>query len=67
MANRYAQELRNEQRTRDRRPAHCGGTRTSSPASMPCNGPGVIVDTANRTDDAADLFVTGHTHQPATA
>ena len=64
-ANRYAEELRNEHGV----PAivvllHEGGTPTPSAGIDACNVSGPIVDIVNRTDDAVDLFVTGHTHQP---
>ena len=64
-ANRYAQELRNEHGVRAIVVLlHEGGTPTPFAGINACNVSGPIVDIVNRTDDAVDLFVTGHTHQP---
>ena len=64
-ANRYAQELRNEHGVRAIVVLlHEGGTPTPFAGINACNVTGAIVDIVNRTDDAVDLFVTGHTHQP---
>jgi len=64
-ANRYAEELRNEHGVRAIVVLlHEGGTPTPFAGINACNVSGPIVDIVNRTDDAVDLFVTGHTHQP---
>jgi 5'-nucleotidase len=64
-ANRYAAELRNEHGVRAVVVLlHEGGTPTPFAGINACNVSGAIVDIVNRTDDAVDLFVTGHTHQP---
>jgi 5'-nucleotidase len=44
---------------------HEGGAQVSPFGIDDCNGiSGPIVDIVNRTTDAVDVFVTGHTHQP---
>ena len=43
---------------------HEGGVPTPFAGINACNVSGPIVDIVNRTSDAVDLFVTGHTHQP---
>jgi 5'-nucleotidase len=64
-ANRYADELRNEHGVRAIVVLlHEGGVPTPFAGINACNVSGPIVDIVNRTDDAVDLFVTGHTHQP---
>jgi 5'-nucleotidase len=65
-ANRYASELR---RRHDVEAIvvllHEGGAQTLPFSFNGCNGiSGPIVDIVNRTTDAVDLFITGHTHQP---
>ena len=65
-ANRYARELR---KRHDVRAVvvllHEGGFQQKTPFFVnTCNDPGgAIVDIVNRTSNAVDLFVTGHTHQ----
>ena len=64
-ANRYADELRNEHGVRAIVVLlHEGGTPTPFAGIDACNVSGPIVDIVDRTTDAVDLFVTGHTHQP---
>jgi 5'-nucleotidase len=64
-ANRYARELRQEHGVRAIVVLlHEGGVPTPFAGINACNVSGPIVDIVNRTDDAVDLFVTGHTHQP---
>jgi 5'-nucleotidase len=64
-ANRYARELRDEHGVRAIVVLlHEGGVPTPFAGINACNVSGPIVDIVNRTDDAVDLFVTGHTHQP---
>jgi 5'-nucleotidase len=64
-ANRYARELREEHGVRAIVVLlHEGGNPTPFAGINACNVSGPIVDIVNRTDDAVDLFVTGHTHQP---
>ena len=64
-ANRYARELRNEHGVRAIVVLlHEGGTPTPFAGINACNVSGAITDIVDRTDDAVDLFVTGHTHQP---
>ena len=64
-ANRYAHELREEHGVRAIVVLlHEGGTPTPFAGINACNVSGPIVDIVDRTDDAVDLFVTGHTHQP---
>ena len=64
-ANRYARELRNEHGVRAIVVLlHEGGTPTPFAGINACNVSGAITDIVERTDDAVDLFVTGHTHQP---
>jgi 5'-nucleotidase len=64
-ANRYARELRRRHGVRAIVVLlHEGGTPTPFAGINACNVSGPIVDIVNRTDDAVDLFVTGHTHQP---
>jgi 5'-nucleotidase len=65
-ANRYASELR---RRHDVEAIvvliHEGGAQTLPFSFNGCNGiSGPIIDIVNRTTDAVDLFITGHTHQP---
>ena len=44
---------------------HEGGAQTLPFSFNGCNGiSGPIVDIVNRTTDAVDLFISGHTHQP---
>ena len=64
-ANRYARELRDEHGVRAIVVLlHEGGTPTPFAGINACNVSGAITDIVERTDDAVDLFVTGHTHQP---
>jgi 5'-nucleotidase len=64
-ANRYADELRNEHGVRAIVVLlHEGGTSTPFAGIDGCNVSGAITDIVDRTTDAVDLFVTGHTHQP---
>jgi len=65
-ANRYAQVLRKEHGVRAIVVLlHEGGAQTAPFGINDCNGiSGPIVDIVNRTTDAVDLFITGHTHQP---
>ena len=43
---------------------HEGGTPSPFAGIDQCNVAGAITDIVDRTSDAVDLFVTGHTHQP---
>ncbi len=43
---------------------HEGGVPTPFAGINACNVSGPIIDIVDRTSDAVDLFVTGHTHQP---
>ena len=63
-ANRYAEELRREHGVRAIVVLlHEGGAQTGAPAINGCTGiAGAIVDIVNRTSDAVDMFMTGHTH-----
>ena len=64
-ANKYAAELRNEHGVRAIVVLlHEGGTPTPFAGIDSCNVSGAITDIVDRTTDAVDLFVTGHTHQP---
>jgi 5'-nucleotidase len=64
-ANKYAAELRNEHGVRAIVVLlHEGGTPTPFTSIDSCNVSGAITDIVDRTTDAVDLFVTGHTHQP---
>ena len=64
-ANRYAAELRNEHGVRAIVVLlHEGGTPSPFAGIDFCNVAGPITDIVDRTSDAVDLFVTGHTHQP---
>jgi 5'-nucleotidase len=64
-ANRYARELREEHGVRAIVVLlHEGGTPSPFAGINACNVSNPIADIVNRTDDAVDLFVTGHTHQP---
>ena len=64
-ANRYAAELRNEHGVRAIVVLlHEGGVPTPFAGINACNVSNPILDIVNRTSDAVDLFVTGHTHQP---
>jgi 5'-nucleotidase len=64
-ANKYAAELRNEHGVRAIVILlHEGGTPTPFAGIDQCNVSGAITDIVDRTTDAVDLFVTGHTHQP---
>src|SRR5215211_2205676 len=64
-ANKYAEELRNEHGVRAIVVLlHEGGTPTPFASIDSCNVSGPIVDIVDRTSDAVDLFITGHTHQP---
>ena len=64
-ANKYAAELRNEHGVRAIVVLlHEGGTPTPFAGIDSCNVAGAITDIVDRTTDAVDLFVTGHTHQP---
>ena len=64
-ANKYAAELRNEHGVRR---SSCCSTRAASPTPFAgidsCNVSGPVTDIVDRTTDAVDLFITGHTHQP---
>ncbi len=63
-ANRYAEELRHEHGVRAIVVLlHEGGVQSAPGGINDCNGiSGPIVDIVERTTDAVDLFVTGHTH-----
>src|SRR5215207_1240927 len=65
-ANRWTDVLRNEHGVRAVVVLlHEGGAQTLPFGYNGCNGiTGPIVDIVNRTTDAVDLFITGHTHQP---
>ena len=64
-ANKYAAELRNEHGVRAIVVLlHEGGTPSPFAGIDQCNVAGAITDIVDRTSDAVDLFVTGHTHQP---
>jgi len=64
-ANRYARELREEHGVKAIVVVlHEGGIPTPAGGINDCNVSGPIVDIVNRTTDAVDLFITGHTHQP---
>jgi 5'-nucleotidase len=64
-ANQYAAELRNEHGVRAIVVLlHEGGTPSPFAGIDFCNVAGPIADIVDRTSDAVDLFVTGHTHQP---
>jgi 5'-nucleotidase len=64
-ANRYARELREEHGVRAIVVLlHEGGVPTPFGGINACNVSGPIVDIVDRTTQAVDLFVTGHTHQP---
>ena len=64
-ANKYAAELRNEHGVRAIVVLlHEGGTPSPFAGIDKCNVAGAITDIVDRTSDAVDLFVTGHTHQP---
>ena len=64
-ANKYAAELRNEHGVRAIVVLlHEGGTPSPFAGIDFCNVAGAITDIVDRTSDAVDLFVTGHTHQP---
>jgi 5'-nucleotidase len=64
-ANRYAAELRNRHDVRAIVVLlHEGGTPSPFAGIDFCNVSGPVVDIVDRTSDAVDLFVTGHTHQP---
>ncbi len=64
-ANRYANELRNQHGVRAIVVLlHEGGVPTPFAGINACNVSGPIIDIVNRTTDAVDLFITGHTHQP---
>jgi 5'-nucleotidase len=64
-ANRYAAELRNVHGVRAIVVLlHEGGTPSPFAGIDQCNVAGAITDIVDRTSDAVDLFVTGHTHQP---
>jgi 5'-nucleotidase len=64
-ANRYVDELRNQHGVRAIVVLlHEGGTPSPFAGIDFCNVAGPIVDIVDRTSDAVDLFVTGHTHQP---
>jgi 5'-nucleotidase len=64
-ANRYARELREEHGVRAIVVLlHEGGIPTPFAGINACNVSGPIIDIVDRTDDAVDLFITGHTHQP---
>ena len=64
-ANHYATKLRREHGVRAVVVLlHEGGTQAGGGGINDCNDlTGPIVDIVNRTTDAVDLFVTGHTHQ----
>jgi 5'-nucleotidase len=64
-ANKYAEELRNEHGVRAIVVLlHEGGASTPFAGIDGCNVSGAITDIVDRTTDAVDLFITGHTHQP---
>ena len=64
-ANRYAEELRREHGVRAIVVLlHEGGNIPPLTNINACGVTGPITDIVERTDDAVDLFVTGHTHQP---
>jgi len=63
--NRYADELRNEHGVRAIVVLlHEGGVPTPFAGIDSCNVSGPVTDIVDRTTDAVDLFITGHTHQP---
>ncbi len=64
-ANRYAAELRRKHGVRAIVVLlHEGGTPSPFAGIDQCNVAGAITDIVDRTTQAVDLFVTGHTHQP---
>jgi 5'-nucleotidase len=64
-ANRYATELRRKHGVRAIVVLlHEGGVPTPFAGIDFCNVSGPVTDIVDRTSDAVDLFVTGHTHQP---
>jgi 5'-nucleotidase len=64
-ANRYAAELRRRHGVRAIVVLlHEGGTPTPFAGIDFCNVVGPVTDIVDRTTQAVDLFVTGHTHQP---
>jgi 5'-nucleotidase len=64
-ANRYANELRNQHGVRAIVVLlHEGGLPASNAGVNGCGVSGAITDIVERTTDAVDLFITGHTHQP---
>ena len=64
-ANRYATELRRKHGVRAIVVLlHEGGVPTPFAGIDQCNVSGAITDIVDRTSQAVDLFVTGHTHQP---
>ena len=64
-ANRYATELRKKHGVRAIVVLlHEGGVPTPFAGIDQCNVAGAITDIVDRTTQAVDLFVTGHTHQP---
>ena len=64
-ANKYATKLRRKHGVRAIVVLlHEGGTPSPFDGIDFCNVAGPITDIVDRTSDAVDLFVTGHTHQP---
>jgi len=64
-ANRYAAELRRKHGVRAIVVLlHEGGVPTPFAGIDQCNVSGPITDIVDRTTQAVDLFITGHTHQP---
>jgi 5'-nucleotidase len=64
-ANKYAAKLRKKHGVRAIVVLlHEGGTPTPFAGIDFCNVVGPVTDIVDRTSDAVDLFVTGHTHQP---
>ena len=64
-ANRYADELRNEHGVRAIVVLlHEGGFPSPFAGIDGCNVSGAVTDIVDRTSNAVDLFITGHTHQP---
>ncbi len=63
-ANKYAAKLRKKHVRAIVVLLHEGGTPSPFAGIDQCNVAGAITDIVDRTSDAVDLFVTGHTHQP---
>ena len=63
-ANKYVAKLRKKHVRAIVVLLHEGGTPSPFAGIDQCNVAGAITDIVDRTSDAVDLFVTGHTHQP---